>query len=370
MILWVEIYPSIDVVHNFSLGFQWVKNGLFGTLIAVSLEEAVGKVIAIRHRRGSDDAKIATYMLRMILISVCLAPLLFASSGAMPQDIDEEPPPGLLHPAEGPEDTPRPPDLPLDEPWPPAPPSASFHTLSNEPQQDPQESEELPEHIWEEETPPTVETPSPTEKTSTEGLKEAEKGGRKISIDTIVVITYNNLNPLDSYTVKYHLNMGGYIIQATGLIKGNVNVATDVRGSLARSPAFECLLKISIADVPYEIMFNKTDETEANINVSFKGQVLEDWDSLCTFVDGSDAKFNTRGSPEHWLAAALKKAEPPLNKLSAKLDPAKETTMKFTVPKYTVEDTGMGTVDVEGTGVITIVPLKPPESAADKNHQK
>ncbi|MBI2092165.1 MAG: hypothetical protein HYY43_02700 [Deltaproteobacteria bacterium] len=188
---------------------------------------------------------------------------------------------------------------------------------------------------------------------------EGEKGKplpRKLTIDAVIVVKYSFGDGVEPYSIKYHINMGGSLKADVGMIKGNAKVATDISGFLAKSSAFECLLKISIADVPYEIMFKKTSEDEADINVSFKDQILEDWESLCTFLDASGAKFNTRGAPERWIGTALEKANPSLSKLSAPIDPKKTTTQKFTISQYTIQDEGLGSAEISGTGVVTIEP--------------
>lgn len=185
-------------------------------------------------------------------------------------------------------------------------------------------------------------------------------GPRKLTIDAVVVVNYKFTNPAETYSVKYHINMGGEMNSTAGLIKGNAKVATDIGGFLAKSSAFECLLKVSIADVPYEIIFKEVNEKEADISVAFKGQILEDWESLCTFLDTSGAKFNTRGSPERWIGNALEKAKPPLSKLTAPLERDKTTTLKFSIAKYTIEEEGLGKAEIDGTGVVTIDPERLP----------
>jgi hypothetical protein len=227
-----------------------------------------------------------------------------------------------------------------------APETAS--TPSQEETEEVVESEE--EEIFEEELPAdTAGTAAP----------EGEKGKalpRKLTIDAVIVVKYSFGDGGESYSVKYHINMGGSLKADVGMIKGNAKVATDISGFLAKSSAFECLLKISIADVPYEIMFKKTSDDEADINISFKDQILENWESLCTFVDASGAKFNTRGAPERWIGTALEKANPSLSKLSAPINSKKTTTQKFTIQQYTAQDEGLGSAEISGTGVVTIEP--------------
>ena len=199
-----------------------------------------------------------------------------------------------------------------------------------------------------------AEKPAPTTKEDVEDGEKIFRG--KVTIDAVVIVNYTFLNAGENYNVKYHINMGGEINSNVGMIRGNAKVATDIGGFLAKTSAFECLLKVSIADVPYEIMFKKLNDSEADINVSFKGQILEDWESLCTFLDTSGAKFNTRGSPERWIGVALEKAKPSLTKLTTPLDPAKTTTLKFTISKHAVPDEGLGSAEIDGTGVVTIAP--------------
>lgn len=211
--------------------------------------------------------------------------------------------------------------------------------------------EEVP---FEEEIQEITETATPP----AEGGEEKKVSARKVTIDAVVVVSYKADNPEESYNVKYHINLGGNINSDTGMIKGDAKVATDISGYLAKTVAFECLLKVSIADIPYEIMFKTTSEKEAELNVSFKGQLLEDWESMCTFLDTSGAKFNTKGAPEHWIGMALEKAKPPLTKMTAPIDPKKTTTLKFIIENESVLEEGIGTVEVSGTGVLTIKPIK------------
>jgi len=230
--------------------------------------------------------------------------------------------------------------------------TATEEEIKQIPLPEPTDEEPLPlpdEEYFEEETPPAMEP-------AFEGTDREASSRRKLTIDAVVVVNYTFVNVAENYSVKYHINMGGTINSDVGMIKGNAKIATDISGFLAKSSAFECLLKVSIADVPYEIMFKKTDEKEATINVVFKDQILEDWESLCTFLDTSGAKFNTRGAPERWIGVALEKANPPLTKLTAPLDPQKLTTLKFSISKHNIPDEGLGSAEVDGTGVVTIEP--------------
>jgi|GEM_PF-5752941 len=229
----------------------------------------------------------------------------------------------------------------------------------------PSEEEQFDEGLFDDE-----EGPAASESTAKGGASddEEDKGfiPRKITIDAVVIVNYSFSDTGESYNIKYHINMGGEVPADIGLIKGNAKVATDIGGFLAKTSAFECLLKVSIADVPYEITYKKVSDTEADITVAFKGQILEDWESLCTFLDTSGAKFNTRGAPEKWIGVALEKANPPLTKLSAPIDKIKTTTLKFSVPKQSVPDESLGTAQIEATGILTIQPIRRQKQLPEK----
>lgn len=194
---------------------------------------------------------------------------------------------------------------------------------------------------------------------SPEELAKRKQIPHKLTLDAVVITNYTFSDNNESYKIKYHINLGGEINADTKVLKGQAKVATDISGFLAKASAFECILKVSIADVPYEILFSKTSETEADISVTFKDAIAEDWESLCTFLDNSGAKFNTRGTPERWIGAALEKAKPSLSKLAAPFDPDKTTTLPFTIAKHRVEDEPVGSAEIEGTGVITLEPFVP-----------
>lgn len=247
-----------------------------------------------------------------------------------------------------------------------APPEAAEEaTIPQEENVPPEEAppEEAPEEYFEEEESAATETEA-AEETPEKAAEETADGiHRSLTIDAVVVVNYTLNN--ESYIIKYHINMGGDLNADVGMIKGNAKIATDISGYLARTNLFECLLKVSIADVPYEIYFQKMGEKEASVNVAFKGQILEDWESLCTFLDASGAKFNTRGSPERWIGVALEKANPPLTKLEIPVEASKATTLKFSIAKHTIQDEGVGIAEVDGTGVVTLKPAarrapKPP----------
>lgn len=233
----------------------------------------------------------------------------------------------------------------------------------------PSEETPAPEDYFEEET-GTTETEATETSAETTGkvTEETGQGTRyNLTIDAVIVVNYTFADH-ETYNVKYRIELAGDLNADVGMIKGNAKVATDIGGYLAKTSLFECLLKVSIADVPYEIYFQKTGEKEAEINVAFKGQILEDWESLCTFLDASGAKFNTRGSPERWIGVALEKAKPPLTKIIMRVG-SKTTTTKFSILKHTVQEAGLGSAEIDGTGVVTLKPAakrtpRPPKPRA------
>lgn len=189
---------------------------------------------------------------------------------------------------------------------------------------------------------------------------------RRLTIDAVVVVDYLFFHSSERFKVKYHLNLGGEIPQDVSVLKGSAKISTDVSGYLAKWATGQCLLKISIAEVPYEITFKKNGDNQADVAVKFPQPIMEDWESLCTFIDDANAKFHTRGNPEKWIADALEKATPSLNKLAAPLSGETITTLKFAIAKHTVKDENIGSAEIDGAGAVTIQPTNPDKTAAAK----
>ena len=83
--------------------------------------------------------------------------------------------------------------------------------------------------------------------------------------------------------------------------------------------------------------------------------IFENWASKCTFTDAPGARFETTGPPEKWLAKAVEKARPPLRSIVADVTD-EETTTSFVINKEVLDDPPIGTIEIEGTGVVTITP--------------
>ncbi len=189
-----------------------------------------------------------------------------------------------------------------------------------------------------------------------EGAAREGEEARQIVIDALVNLNYVFNNSPDSFMLKYHVHLEGRVAAATAVLKGNSSINTEVTGFLAKWPTGECKLNVTVPDSPFEMTFRKTAEDRAMVDLKFPNPISENWDSQCSFKDAPDAKFNTKGDPEKWLAKAFEKARPPLTRLTVNLNPEESTTMKFEISKQTIKDPPLGSAEVDGTGVITINP--------------
>lgn len=211
--------------------------------------------------------------------------------------------------------------------------------------------------------PGQLQPPRQTARPPAAGAPAAEAGvagegeeARQVVIDSLVNMNYVFNGSPDSFVLKYHVHLEGRLAAATAVIKGTASINTEVTGFLAKWPTGNCKLNVNIPDSPFEMIFRKTAEDKATIDIKFTNPITETWESQCTFQDAPDAKFNTKGDPEKWLAKALEKARPPLTRMTVNLDPEESTTMKFEISKQMIKDPPLGTAEVDGTGVITINP--------------
>lgn len=226
--------------------------------------------------------------------------------------------------------------------------------------------EELVEEPVEEELIPELPAPGGEEGPAAAGELPAERvtGGAAgegetrwaVDITGAVVMNYVFNDSSDSFTVKYRFEVKGQANANTAVIRGDVDIDANVEGPLSTWPTGECRLEITIPKVPFELTFNKRpDEERGSLKLSFKRTINEDWQSKCTFTDAPGARFDTRGSPETWLAKALEKARPPLKDVLTEIG-REETTTRFVINKETINDAPLGSGEFEGTGVITITP--------------
>lgn len=177
----------------------------------------------------------------------------------------------------------------------------------------------------------------------------------RIKIDAAIRANYVFNDSPDSFVVKYRWEIKGQANAETAVIRGDADVSADVEGFLAKWPTGECSLEIAIPKIPFELAFRKSGEDKGSLALKFRRNILENWSSKCTFSDAPGARFETTGEPEKWLARAMEKARPPLRSIIADITD-EETTTSFVINKEVLDDSPIGSVEIEGTGVITITP--------------
>jgi hypothetical protein len=218
--------------------------------------------------------------------------------------------------------------------------------------------------LQEEEFPPEDEQlEEEPEAPADEGLEEQIEGGEagegetrwNIKINAAIRANYVFNDSPDSFLVKYRWEIKGQANSETAVIRGDADVSADVEGFLAKWPTGECSLDITIPKIPFELTFRKSGEDKGSIALKFRRNILENWQSKCTFTDAPGARFETTGEPEKWLARAIEKARPPLRSIVADVTD-EETTTSFVINKEVFDDAPIGSVEIEGTGVITITP--------------
>lgn len=210
-------------------------------------------------------------------------------------------------------------------------------------------------------------TPNPGDEPFDQGLFEdalpktqaakAKPGdwGFTMTADIAVDYTFADAT-MGKFKIGYNIQLSGVAAAFPTLIRGNATVKTNTSGYLAKWTTGQCLLQVDVAAVPYEISVTREGEDKLKLSLQFKQKILEDWQSLCTFLDAPDRRFYTRGEPEKWIAEALQKATPSLDKLTAPISPKDKTETKFKITKYSVKDGNIGSADVDGSGTITIQP--------------
>lgn len=188
-----------------------------------------------------------------------------------------------------------------------------------------------------------------------EGEEEPGDEARKVIIDTLVNLSYVFNNSPDSFIVTYHFRIEGDIKAKTSVMRGQATVDVKTDGFLAKGPTFECKLKITVPKAPYQLTFRWKDDENANLDLNFTKPIMETWESNCSFGDSGAKPFVTKGNPEKWLKRALAKTSPPLRKLNAKLTDEEKTTTNFIVNTHQINDPPLGTIEVDGKGIITVI---------------
>jgi hypothetical protein len=185
------------------------------------------------------------------------------------------------------------------------------------------------------------------------GADEARWG---IRINAAVRANYVFNDSPDSFVINYAFEVQGQANADTAVMRGDAAINAEVEGFLSRWPTGECSLAVSIPKVPFEITFRKAREDKGSVSLKFRKAIMEDWKSSCSFTDAPGARFDTSGPPEKWLARAIEKARPPLRSIVADMAEGEETTSSFVIPKEVLDDPPLGSVEIEGTGVVTITP--------------
>jgi hypothetical protein len=201
-------------------------------------------------------------------------------------------------------------------------------------------------------------TPLPAQPEVFVGEAGEEEGGdqRKVMIDGMVSLNYVFNNAPESFIVNYHFRIEGDTKARTAVIRGEANIDAKVEGALAKWSGGECKLNITIPKAPFQVTFRRNeDEEEASINLRFTKPIMEEWESECNFGEGVKP-FVTKGTPEKWLERALSRTSPPMRSLVAKLSGDEKTTSNFLISKHQVNDPPLGTIEIEGKGIITIIP--------------
>ena len=176
-----------------------------------------------------------------------------------------------------------------------------------------------------------------------------------VKINMAVRANYVFSNSPDSFVIKYTLEVEGAANAETAVIRGNATIGAEVEGFLARWPTGECSLSVSIPKIPFDLTFRKSGEEKGSVSLTFRRPIMENWKSRCSFTDAPGARFETSGPPEKWLSRAIEKARPPLRLIVTDITD-EETTTSFVIAKEVIDDPPLGSVEIEGTGVVTITP--------------
>ena len=142
------------------------------------------------------------------------------------------------------------------------------------------------------------------------------------------------------------------------LVKGSGQITTGINGFLAKWPTGECALNISVGDLPFEMVFNKIAEEQVHVDIRIVGELSENWESNCTFIDAPGSKFHTSGTPEKWVIRALKRPIPSFSDLTIPIDRLHKmtTTLKFQIEQFLIPDPPLGSAELKGGGTIQIIP--------------
>lgn len=180
----------------------------------------------------------------------------------------------------------------------------------------------------------------------------------KIAVNANISMSYVFAESPDSFVVKYDLNLEGEAKNKVDVIKGNGKADASIQGFLAKWPTGGCKLTISMGEVPFEMIFTKLGEESVRVNTKLVGDVLEKWQSNCTFADAPGAKFNTSGNEERWMVQIVQKAEYILRDIKLPIDRLHKqtTTVTADLKRFMIADPPLGSAEVEGKLTLQVIP--------------
>lgn len=180
----------------------------------------------------------------------------------------------------------------------------------------------------------------------------------RVSIKANYGLNYVFAESPESFVIHYKLNLEGTAKNKIQILKGKAHIDTDVKGFLAKWPTGGCELRISISEVPYEMVFNKVAEDKVRLDTKIDEQITERWESNCKFTDAPRAKFNTVGNPERWIHEAIRKSARLLRDVKIPVDRLHKqiTRVQFNVDPFLIADPPLGSAEIEGKGTIEIIP--------------
>jgi hypothetical protein len=146
---------------------------------------------------------------------------------------------------------------------------------------------------------------------------------------------------------------------------GKASIMTNVVGVLGSNDLFTCELDVDISDADVTIgakqvitynEYNDPTDSQLTLQLNFsKSDLLEDWFSYCSAVDGS--RLNTQGDQEKYLYEILKATQPSLDGLIIDdFDPSTNSFLNIFTEEIIQDDiygdeefslTGSGRIDVE-----------------------
>lgn len=180
----------------------------------------------------------------------------------------------------------------------------------------------------------------------------------RILVEGAVDLNYVFAESPDSFIVTYKFRMEAQAKNQVDLIKEKGQITTGIEGALAKWPSGECALNVNVGEFPFELTFNKVEEEMIRIDIRIPGEILEKWESNCSFIDAPGSKLNTTGNPEKWLMRALQRPVPAFTDLTIPIDRLHKltSTLEFEIEQFLVPDPPLGSAEIVGKGKIQIIP--------------